>query len=167
MSSSYLTSTRSDPALALGYYPSTGGRFHRAELWDVSNTFLSGGLVSTVGDVLSWDRVLTTGLLLNVASLKTMFSPPSLPNCVTSIYAMGWFVGSNVTWHNGKVSGFHAINAFFSDGYAVVARGNEYEEDSTIDRWQPEKLVIAIHQLLNPALPASLAPLAPAPPVVD
>jgi hypothetical protein len=41
---------------------------------------------------------------------------------------MGWIIGSIVSRRNGKVSGFRAINAIFSDSYAVVVLGNEYRE---------------------------------------
>ncbi len=154
--SSYVVGSQPDVNAALGYNPVEGGTgFVLATPWADSYLFSTGGLVSTVADILTWNISLTSGLILNPSSLATMFQVPVLASGAKTSYAMGWLVGQNVTWHNGQLYGFHAMNAMFADGYNVVALGNE--GDST-NLWSPENLAVAVHAVLNPDLQVKLLP---------
>lgn len=164
MPSSYLMGARSNPDTALGYESAAGGSFVAAKPWDVSYLFSTGGVVSTVADVLAWDHALLAGLLLKPASLEAMFSQPPMAAGLETHYGMGWVIGRNVVWHNGELNGFHAMNGTFSDGYAVVVLGNESGPEGKPDRWVPEDLAVAVHAVLNPSLDVKRDPRAEAPP---
>lgn len=156
MASTYLVGSETNANAALGYQPATSGSgFQAAQPWADSYLFSTGGLVSTVEDILTWNAALTYGEILNPASLTTMFTVPSLPDGAKTSYAMGWLVGQNVTWHNGQLSGFRAMNAMFSDGYNVTVLGNEADPAG---KWSPENLAVAVHAVFNPNLPITLLP---------
>lgn len=164
MASSYLYTTRSDSGTALGYEATAdGSSFILEKMWDLSYLFSTGGIISTVSDVLAWDAALSSGRILNSASLATMFAAVTLPSGASTHYGMGWVIGDNVIWHNGQLSGFHAMNGMFSDGYAVVVLGNESQLNGTPDLWVPEDFAVAIHAVLNPNLVVNRIPLVPAP----
>jgi CubicO group peptidase (beta-lactamase class C family) len=168
MSSSYLYTTRSDPGTALGYEAAANGAsFVPSQQWDVSYLFSTGGIISTVTDILAWDRALQPGRLLSSASLQTMFAKPTLLARAVTHYAMGWVIGVNIIWHNGQLSGFHTMNGMFSDGYAVVVLGNESQLNGTPDLWVPENFAVAVHAVLNPNLVVTREPPTPASPALE
>ncbi|WP_299458493.1 serine hydrolase [uncultured Microscilla sp.] len=84
-----------------------------------SNTYSTGGIHSTVEDMLVWFKALATNKLLNKELTKKMFTP-NLGN-----YAYGWFINdvrltkayklTNIISHGGSVNGFRAAVSMFNN----------------------------------------------------
>ena len=49
-----------------------------------------GGVHSTVGDLLKWDRALYTDTLISYSSIKEMFQPAELKDKTKAPYGFGW-----------------------------------------------------------------------------
>jgi len=54
-----------------------------------------GGVHSTVGDLLKWDRALYTDILISYSSLKEMFQPAELKDKSKAPYGFGWHLDNN------------------------------------------------------------------------
>ena len=70
-----------------------------------------GGVYSTLGDMLKWDRILYDDKILSEASREEAFSPAILNNGDTSWYGFGWGIktsptGKKVLEHSGGWVGF-------------------------------------------------------------
>lgn len=83
-----------------------------------------GGLVTTAGDLLRWDRALADGKVLGKAALAQHFAP--VIRARGSDYAIGWFVwnrqpGGRRHQHGGSVRGFQADFRRLPDRDACIA----------------------------------------------
>ena len=82
-------------------------------------TFAAGAIATTVADLATWDDALRAGRVIDVSSLHEMFSPGVLDDGSQTDYAFGWVSvrhnGRRLLWHNGEVTGYHAMNAMFPD----------------------------------------------------
>jgi len=99
---------------------------------DMSNTGAAGGLVSTVDDLLAWQRMLVQGRVLSAGSTAAMFSDAGHG------YGMGWYVtkrfGRPVYEHGGSLMGFHAMQAYYpDDGVTVIVLGN-HGDDGVVEQ---------------------------------
>ncbi|MDQ2679871.1 MAG: beta-lactamase family protein [Candidatus Eremiobacteraeota bacterium] len=137
---------------ALGY---TGKphHLHSAPSQDLTRTFGSNGLVSTVYDLAKWDIALP--ILLNVDSIRVMFTPSSPSSAAP--YGMGWTIdqraGHRYVWQNGRIPGYHAMNAELPDDHiAVIVLTNT--DDFAGPTVQPEALA---GQILDVVAPPSAA----------
>ncbi|MBK7381738.1 MAG: serine hydrolase [Flavobacteriales bacterium] len=70
-----------------------------------------GGVFSTVGDLMKWDRILYTDKLVSRKTLEEAFTPSVLANGDTTDYGFGWFIertpaGKKVVHHSGGWLGF-------------------------------------------------------------
>lgn len=54
-----------------------------------------GGVHSTVGDLLKWDRALYTDTLISNSSMKEMFQPAELKDKTKAPYGFGWYLDDN------------------------------------------------------------------------
>ena len=77
-----------------------------------------GGVLSTVNDLLAWDRALSGTRLLDDASKRRMFEPDrdvALTDFLPAWYALGWFVSKQteptVFFHPGGTNGFESLFA--------------------------------------------------------
>lgn len=154
MTSSFLAGDQGiSPAHAAGYTRSRG-RFGPVRPWDPSWLFGSSDLVTTVQDLAKWDIGLP--LLLNVDSVREMWTPNSLPGQVP--YGMGCVVdqrgGQRLVWQNGQISGYHAMNAMLPDEHLaviVLANADSLHDGTTV---QPERLANRILDIIAPLPPA-------------
>ncbi len=84
----------------------------------------SGGLQSTVGDLVTWQMALTSGKVLSLSVLAQMWTPPHLPDSALTDYGMGWVVGKvngqPVIWHNGAIPGATGFVGYFPDAHLTV-----------------------------------------------
>ena len=83
----------------------------------------AGGLVSTLDDLVAWDRALLSGRVLAPASLATMVEDRGYG------YGLGWYLGrayGQRLWsHGGFLDGFAAIKDTYPDlGLTIVVLGN-------------------------------------------
>jgi CubicO group peptidase (beta-lactamase class C family) len=79
----------------------------------------AGSIVSTVGDLLRWDRALRTEVPLGSAARQKLFTP------VQAAYACGWFTeprfGHRLIAHSGAINGFLAeLQRFVDDDVTVI-----------------------------------------------
>lgn len=56
-----------------------------------------GGIYSTLGDLLKWDRILYTDELVSKATLEEAFSPIVLNNGKPTNYGFGWFINTSLS----------------------------------------------------------------------
>jgi len=87
----------------------------------------SGSILSTVDDLIAWDRALGGTKLLSDASKRRMFTPDKDAGAIVSPparYGYGWFVsqdaGHDVFFHGGGVDGFEASFARVPDAKVTV-----------------------------------------------
>lgn len=154
MTSSFLAGDQGiSPEHAIGYTRNRG-KFERVHAWDPGWLFGSSSLVTTVQDLAKWDIGLP--LLLNVDSVREMWTPISLPGEIP--YGMGWVVdqrgGQRYVWQNGQIAGYHAMNAMLPDEHIaviVLANADSLHESTTV---QPERLASRILDVIAPLPPA-------------
>lgn len=114
----------------------------------------AGAIASTASDMTRWDDELRAGKLLNAASLTEMFTPGTLDNATPTDYAFGWIAvkhnGVREIWHNGEVTGFHAMNATYPDQQTdVVVLTN------TGGTFAADQLAVEIFDVLHPFAPSA------------
>lgn len=118
-SSFYATDSGISADYARGYTGSRG-HFVRAKVWNPSWLLGAGGLVSNVYDLAKWD--IEMPVLLRVDAERSMFTASGAPGA--QAYGMGWVVdqrdGKRYIWHNGELSGYHAMNALLPDDHIAV-----------------------------------------------
>ena len=81
--------------------------------------YSAGGLYSTVGDMVKWDRGLRNGTFLSQESISQMFEP------FKNRYGFGWFIdtlyGHQLVFHGGGGAGFRShFMRFVDDAFCVV-----------------------------------------------
>ena len=118
------------PNSATGYYWELDS-FISAPIENLSLSFASSGVYSTVGDLLLWDKALYSEALVSQASLKEIFTPftKGAPEGDQFSYGYGWNIGKKfdrtVTSHSGRHNGFKAyILRFPEDHVTVLVQGN-------------------------------------------
>jgi CubicO group peptidase (beta-lactamase class C family) len=107
---------------AQGYLPAKDG-FSRVRPESMTVAWSVGGMYSTTGDLLRWERGLFGGKVISAAALKAMTTPGK------GGYGMGVFVneenGQTVVGHGGSIEGFNAHLKYFPQRkIAVVVLGN-------------------------------------------
>jgi CubicO group peptidase (beta-lactamase class C family) len=111
------------PMRAQGYVHRTSG-LAIADYLDMTVPFSAGGLSSTGGDLLRWQRGLLEGQLLSTSSLAKMTTP------FKKNYAFGVAVdtdtnGDRVVFHGGVIDGFSAFLAYVpAERFSVVVLAN-------------------------------------------
>jgi len=116
--SGYDSNTSVIPMRAQGYARTDKG-LAIADYLNMTVPFSAGGLYSTTGDLLSWERGLFGGHLLTADSLTSMTTP------LRNSYAFGVAVdldegGKKVVWHGGAIDGFTSFLAHVPDDDLVV-----------------------------------------------
>jgi CubicO group peptidase (beta-lactamase class C family) len=103
--------------VAVGYRPADDGSLKPDSRYDPAWSFASGGLFSTVEDLLRWSRALETDELLSASSRQTMWTP------VKDTYGYGWNIrkpspetlSRRVRMHSGRTPGYTACFVRFPD----------------------------------------------------
>lgn len=153
MTSSFLAGDQGISPLHAAGYSRSAGKFSRVQPWDPSWLFGSSDLVTTVQDLAKWDIGLP--LLLNVDSVREMWTPNALPGQVP--YGMGFVVdqrgGQRFVWQNGQIAGYHAMNAMLPDQHLaviVLANADSLHDGTTV---QPERLANRVLDIIAPLPP--------------
>ncbi len=107
---------------AAGYTPSKDGIIN-AGFINMTIPYSAGGLYSTTGDLLRWERGLFGGKVLSDASLQKMITP------FKDNYAFGLFVetrnGHKEISHGGGIEGFNTFLAYWpEDKLSIVVLSN-------------------------------------------
>lgn len=116
--------------LATGYTRNVADALEPARVVSGSVPFGAGFLVSSVDDLLAWDRALVGTSVLSDAMKKKMWTVGR------DRYAMGWLVmpieGTEVEWHNGAIDGYGSFFARAPEkDLAVVYLSNVFDFDAT------------------------------------
>jgi CubicO group peptidase (beta-lactamase class C family) len=152
-STSYNDGTAQIPVLARPYVATANGP-QPTQAENADWAFAAGAIATTASDLTRWDDQLRGRALLNDASLLEMFTPGTLDNGTPTDYAFGWVVvkhdGVREIWHNGEVTGYHAMNAMYPDAHTdVVVLTN------TGGTFAADKLAVQIFDLLHPYRPTA------------
>lgn len=110
-----------EPVKMRATHPETGTR-------KANETKGDGGLVSTVDDLLEWDRALAANRLVRATTLAEALVPGKVAEG-TSTYGFGWNVterdGQTYMWHTGNSGGQRAfIGRRLGDGITVIILTN-------------------------------------------
>jgi CubicO group peptidase (beta-lactamase class C family) len=93
--------------------------------------YSSGGIQSTVDDMLKWNRALNTGKLLRLETLQHAYQPQTLTNGKQTTYGMGFHLQdlrkSPALRHGGLVEGFTSETLYLpnEDVYVVILLNEE------------------------------------------
>src|SRR5215469_15434726 len=149
----YNDGSRPNTPLAVGYNATpTGPQPVAAE--DADWGYAAGSIASTVADLAKWDDALSAPGFLDAESLDEMFTPGTVDSGAATDYAFGWVAvrhdGHQLYWHNGEVTGFHAMNARFPDDRTeVVVLTN------TGGTFAADRLALQIFDILHPFAPSN------------
>jgi len=113
---------------AYGYTPAPAG-FTPTDQSVTSATLGDGGVYTSADDLARWDEALSTGALVDSATLRLATTPPVLPAEAATQYGFGWFVdtyrGERRWRHTGETSGFrNAIQRFPERRFTVIVLTN-------------------------------------------
>jgi D-alanyl-D-alanine carboxypeptidase len=97
------------PRRAYGYGKGSES-WKNADYVSMTQPYAAGSLLSTVDDLVLWDRALSGETLLKKASLDRMFTAVKLSSGQSTLYGYGWSVfdwkGRRIIEHGGDINGF-------------------------------------------------------------
>jgi D-alanyl-D-alanine carboxypeptidase len=125
---SYCPSHPTDPAFAAGYSKDGNGVKPAAYL-SLTQPFAAGALCSTVGDLVMWERALTSGKVVSPESFALMSTAATLNDGQKIRYGFGLVPGEMSGHafinHSGGIPGFATMEYYFpADSLAVVVFTN-------------------------------------------
>jgi len=113
------------PNRAAGYGKAWGGGFRNAAYINMRQPFAAGALVSTVENLIRWQRGLVNHELLEPASWKTMTTCGKLNNGKTTSYGLGVFLrkldDQPAICHGGGIVGFRSDLTYFPNTDITIA----------------------------------------------
>lgn len=141
-----LTQTRYDSnsdiikGRAQGYGVDPMGGLTNDGLLGISNPYSAGGLISTAGDLVRWQRALAAGEVISVTNYRLMNTPFKLPADVEPEYRYGFgrvegqWDGHRLHFHGGGIHGFTAFLGHFPETDVTLAlisncQGNGFSAD--------------------------------------
>lgn len=164
--------------------PNGAGPRRPAPLMPESWVGAAGGIVSTLGDLASWDAALADGKIVSHNDFVMMTSPGRLANGHPYDYGMGFSIdaldGHKRIWHDGSTTGSVAVTAIYpKDRIGIIVlensmTGNPFAIESVVleamfpdalafarrpapgeDTSKRPRLVKLIKQILNGTIQAS------------
>jgi len=113
------------PELAQGYQSSADGKLQSVPWVHSSFFYAAGGICSTVGDLIKWQRALAEGRVVSADSYRKMITPATLPDGKPLTYGYGLGVdvqdGRTVISHAGQTPGFSGGLIYYPDNDLAVA----------------------------------------------
>jgi CubicO group peptidase (beta-lactamase class C family) len=123
--SGYGPSNFSTPKHAQGYRVDKNDEFQNERRFNMAIPFSAGGLVSTVEDLILWQRALITGKVVSQESYKRMRTTGVLNSGKKFNSGFGLFVGTDdglrAIKHGGNISGFSSALAYYSQRDITIA----------------------------------------------
>lgn len=148
------------PGRVPGYDRTPEGIIRQANYLSMTQPYAAGSLISTVDDLLAWNRAVAEGRMLKPETWRRAFSAFRLSDGRSAGYGFGWFTGEAA----GKPSIEHGgdINGFSSNGlwipserlHVIVLSNREREAQRNPDEISRR---IAERLLGTPAPPAAIA----------
>src|SRR5260370_2319539 len=124
------------PQRAAGYMR-TNDSYQYAPLSSITTAYASGGLGSSLDDLLRWDHAWRTSRLFNQETQERITTPFTLASGESSTYGFGWFVErmmeQRVAYHPGGAKGFSTLMVRFLDHpitLIVLANQSNYDVES-------------------------------------
>ncbi|EEF62234.1 serine hydrolase domain-containing protein [Pedosphaera parvula] len=116
------TTTNREPATVMagranGYERSKSGGLVNRD-YNLTELFSTGGLVSTLEDMVKWDAALAENKVLSAATKELMWNPTRLKDGTMKHYGFGWGVETNGrrnVGHSGYTSGFTSSYQLYPD----------------------------------------------------
>jgi CubicO group peptidase (beta-lactamase class C family) len=147
MTSTFPTSTKNDRR-ALGY--DGEGNANVAADWPAVRP--SGAFLSTVTDLVKFERMLAGTELLTAATRQRMWTPVTLTDGSTYPYGFGWELGErggrHYIGHGGSLPGFRSSYARFpGSALTIIVLTNA-------DRVNRDAIVTSVADAVSPAVPA-------------
>jgi CubicO group peptidase (beta-lactamase class C family) len=147
MTSTFPTSTKNDRR-ALGY--DGEGNANVAADWPAVRP--SGAFLSTVTDLVKFERMLAGTELLTAATRQRMWTPVTLTDGSTYPYGFGWELGERggrrYIGHGGSLPGFRSSYARFpGSALTIIVLTNA-------DRVNRDAIVTSVADAVSPAVPA-------------
>lgn len=109
---SYCQSRPTGAGSVRGYAAHDDGTTVPAQFLSMTHPYAAGGLCSTAGDLLAWQRALAGGRVVSPASYARMTTPDTLSSGERLTYGYGLNVGQNhghrMVMHDGAVNGFNS-----------------------------------------------------------
>ncbi len=109
-------------------YELDNGKLKNDELIDMSQPGAAGAILSTAGDLLRWQRSLTSGQVVSKASYAQMTTPYELADGSSTDYGFGLSIGDadglKSVRHDGGINGFNSMLVHFPEtgvGIAVIS----------------------------------------------
>ena len=105
------------------------GGLKNAEYISMTQPGAAGALLSTVGDLIRWQRALVRGEVVTAESYARMITPTVLPDGENTGYGYGLQIGewrgTPVISHGGGINGFTSMLAYYPDHeVTIVVLGN-------------------------------------------
>ncbi|MGN7759066.1 serine hydrolase domain-containing protein [Chryseobacterium sp. 22532] len=124
----YATDRQLIPKRAYGYHQKEQGFVNRTVI-NFSVPFSSGSLMSTVDDMLKWQKALNQNVLLNQIETKKAFRKYKLNNGEEFTYGYGWHLkdinGTPDREHGGSIFGFKSMGVYIpSEDMYVIGLSN-------------------------------------------
>lgn len=106
-------------------------RYDNAEYRDPSTTYSTGGIISTVDDLLKWDQALYTDKLLTKESVKLLLEPKNKRYAYGfNIAIRGEHAKINARWHGGLVTGYKSqITRLIDENKTIILLTNRRDTD--------------------------------------
>ncbi len=106
------------PNRAFGFSEGLLGKLTWVDYHYLNHAQGDGGIYSTLGDLLNWDRILYTDKIVSEETKREAFTPAVLTDGSETPYGFGWFIeessaGKRVVQHSGGWVGF--INHFYRE----------------------------------------------------
>lgn len=112
-----------DKAISLAYDSAAGDQALRP--WPAYATAGAGALFATPTEIVRWDEAFFSGQVVAPALVLGMTQAPVNRAGARAAYASGWvdgeLDGKREVWHDGRVRGFSAFNAYFPDQHVAIA----------------------------------------------
>lgn len=114
---------------ATGYLKSPGGEYESSAPMHMANGYSAGGMFSTAGDLLRWDRALYGTTLLSASAKQRMFTSYANDDVRRDLgFGYGWLVGTRkigtrdvaVHEHSGNTNGFRSLITRFPEDQRLV-----------------------------------------------
>ncbi len=132
--SAYEVATAVVPGRVPGYdRVGTTAEIRVADFVSMTQPYAAGALISTVDDVLIWQRAVAEDRLLKPETWRRVFTPFALTNGMSSGYGYGWFVaeaaGKPTIEHGGDIPGFSTNGLWIpSERLHVIVLANHQRE---------------------------------------
>jgi len=126
MESSYYDNNEEIVAMrATGYQPGDGGSIINSDYISMTLPYAAGSLMSTVGDLNTWNSAFMDGKLISSESMDRVFTPYVLNDGDDTGYGYGWSIskigGKQSYEHGGGIFGFLSMGIYIPEDDVYVA----------------------------------------------